>query len=77
MAASIYVALSADASSSRNHIMWQSNCLALPTDISLGTPNRHIMFYQKNLFSPAAAILTRGFASIHFVKYYTATIANL
>jgi hypothetical protein len=51
--------------------MWQLNCLALSTVISLGTPKRHIMFCQKNLSSPAAAMLTRGFTSIHFVKYST------
>jgi hypothetical protein len=28
-------------------------------------------------FNTAAAILTRGFASIHFVKYSTATTTNL
>jgi hypothetical protein len=32
---------------------------------------------QKNLFSPAAAMLTRGFTSIHFVKNSTATTAYL
>jgi hypothetical protein len=32
---------------------------------------------QKNLLSLAASMLTRGFASIYFVKYSTATIVKV
>jgi hypothetical protein len=51
--------------------------LALLTVIFLGTLKRHIIFFQKNLLSSIAAMLTRGFASIHLVKYSTATTAYM
>jgi hypothetical protein len=57
--------------------IWQLNYLVLSTVIFHSTPKRHIMFCQKNLLSPTTAMLTRDFASIHFVKYSTATTAYL
>jgi hypothetical protein len=43
----------------------------------LGTPNRQMMFFQKHFLIVAEVILVRGSASIHFVKYSTATTAYL
>jgi hypothetical protein len=49
--------------------------LGISTIIFLGNPAQHIMFCQENIPSPAATMLTRGFASIHLVKYSTDTTA--
>ena len=43
--------------------------------ISLGTPNLQMMFCQKNFLIVSDVMLMSGLASIHFVKYSTATAA--
>jgi hypothetical protein len=65
-------------------ILWQNslkrselNCLPLSTVSSLGTPNLHMIFCQKNFLTASEVMLTRGLASIHLVKYSTATTAYL
>jgi hypothetical protein len=55
----------------------ESNCLPLSTVSVLGTPNLHTMFCQKNFFTEIEVIDASSFASIHLVKYSTATTANL
>jgi hypothetical protein len=40
-----------------------------------GTPNRQIMFCQKNYWIVVKVIVARAFASIHLEKYSTATTA--
>jgi hypothetical protein len=40
------------------------------------TLKRQIIFCQKNHLSPAATILTRGFTTIHLVKYLTTTMSD-
>jgi hypothetical protein len=56
---------------------WQSNCFPLSIVSSLGTPNLQMIFCQKNFLIVAEVMVARGLASIHFVKYSTATTANL
>jgi hypothetical protein len=56
---------------------WLSNYLPLSTVSSDGTPNRQIMFCQKNFWAVFNVIVDTALASIHFVKYSTATKVNL
>jgi hypothetical protein len=55
----------------------ESNCLPLSTISVLGTPNLHTMFSQKKFFTESKVIDASGLASIHLVKYSTATTLNL
>ena len=55
----------------------KSNYLPLSTVRVLGTSNLQTMFCQKNFFTHSEVMVTRGFASIHLVKYSIATTANL
>jgi hypothetical protein len=52
---------------------WLSNCLLLSTVSSDGTPNRQTMFCQKNFWVVFDVIVDTALASIHLVKYSTAT----
>jgi hypothetical protein len=56
---------------------WLSNCLPLSTVSSDGTPKRQTMFCQKNFCPVLDVMVDTALASIHFVKYSTATKANL
>jgi hypothetical protein len=56
---------------------WLSNCLPLPTVSSNRTPNRQTMFCQKNFWAVFDVIVDTALASIHLVKYSTATKVNL
>jgi hypothetical protein len=56
---------------------WLSNCLPLWTVSSDGTPNQQIMFCQKNFWAVFDVIIDTTLASIHMVKYSTATKVNL
>jgi hypothetical protein len=56
---------------------WMSNCLPLSTVSSDGTPNRQTMFCQKNFWAVFDVIVDIALASIHLVKYSTATKVNL
>src|SRR5688572_15450249 len=56
---------------------WLSNCLPLSTVSSDGTPKRQTMFCQKNLWAVFDVIVDTVLASIHLVKYSTATKVNL
>jgi hypothetical protein len=56
---------------------WLSNCLSLSTVSSDGTPNRQIMFCQKNFWAVYDVIVDTTLASIHLVKYSTATKVSL
>jgi hypothetical protein len=56
---------------------WLSNCLQLSTVSSDGTPKRQTMFCQKNFWAVFNFIVDTNLASIHFVKYSTATKVNL
>jgi hypothetical protein len=56
---------------------WLSNCLPLSTVSSDGTPNRQTMFCQKNFWAVFDVIVDTALASIHLVKYSTATKVNL
>src|SRR5688572_15281556 len=56
---------------------WQSNCLPLSTVSSDGTPKRQTIFCQKNLWAVFDVIVDTTLASIHLVKYSTATKVNL
>jgi hypothetical protein len=55
---------------------WLSNCLSLSTVSLDGTPKRQTMFCQKNFWAVFAVIVDTAVASIHFVKYSTATKVN-
>jgi hypothetical protein len=55
----------------------ESKCLPLSTVTYFGTSNLHIMFCQKNFLTTLEVIFTSGLASIHLVKYSTATTAYL
>jgi hypothetical protein len=56
---------------------WLSNCLPLSTVSSDGTPKQQTMFCQKNFWAVFDVIVETALASIHLVKYSTATKANL
>jgi hypothetical protein len=56
---------------------WLSNYLSLSTVSSDGTPNRQTMFCQKNFWAVFDVIVDNALASIHLVKYSTATKVNL
>jgi hypothetical protein len=56
---------------------WLSNCLPLSTVSSDGTPNRLIMFCEKNFWAVFDVIVDTALASIHLVKYSTAMKVNL
>jgi hypothetical protein len=56
---------------------WLSNFLPLSTVSSDGTPNRQTMFCQKNFWAVFDVIVDTALASIHLVKYLTATKVNL
>jgi hypothetical protein len=56
---------------------WLSNCLPLSTVSSNGTPKRQTMFCQKNFWAVFDVIVETALASIHLVKYSTATKANV
>jgi hypothetical protein len=56
---------------------WMSNCLTLSTVSSDVTPKRQTMFCQKNFWVVFDVIVETAQASIHFVKYLTATKVNL
>jgi hypothetical protein len=56
---------------------WLLNYLLLSTVSSGGTPNRQTMFCQKNFWAVFDVIVDTALASIHFVKYSTATKVNL
>jgi hypothetical protein len=56
---------------------WLSNRLLLSTVSSDGTPKRHTMFCQKNFWAVFDVIVDTALASIHLVKYSTATKVNL
>jgi hypothetical protein len=56
---------------------WLSNCLLLSTVSSDGTPNWQILFCQKNFWAVFDVIVDTALASIHLVKYSTATKVNL
>jgi hypothetical protein len=56
---------------------WLSNYLPLSTVSSDGTLNRHTMFCQKNFCVVLEVIVDTALASIHLVKYSTATKVNL
>jgi hypothetical protein len=56
---------------------WLSNCLPLSTVSSDGTPKRQTMFCQKNFCAVFNVMVDTALASIHLVKYSTATKANL
>jgi hypothetical protein len=56
---------------------WLSNCLSLSTVSSDGTPKRQTMFCQKNFWAVFDVIVDITLASIHLVKYSTATKVNL
>jgi hypothetical protein len=56
---------------------WLSNCLSLSTVSSDGTPKRQTMFCQKNFWAVFDVIVDTALASIHLVKYSTATKVNL
>jgi hypothetical protein len=56
---------------------WLSNCLPLSTVSSDGTPNQQTMFCQKNFWAVFDVIVDTALASIHLVKYSTATKVNL
>jgi hypothetical protein len=56
---------------------WLLNCLPLSTVSSDGTPKRQIMFCQKNFCAVFDVMVNTALALIHFVKYSTATKANL
>jgi hypothetical protein len=45
--------------------------------IYLGTPYQQIMFFQKNLLIVAELMFVTGFASTHFMKYSSATMAEM
>jgi hypothetical protein len=55
----------------------ESNCFPLSTINDLGTPNLRMMFYQKNFLTDSNVMVASGLASIHLVKYSTATTTNL
>jgi hypothetical protein len=55
----------------------KSNYFPLSTVKVLGTLNLQIMFCQTNFFTVFKVIVASGLASIHFLKYLIATIANL
>jgi hypothetical protein len=56
---------------------WLSNYLPLSTVSSDGTPKQQTMFCQKNFCAVFDVLVDTALASIHFVKYSTATKANL
>jgi hypothetical protein len=56
---------------------WFSNYFILSIVSSDGTPNRHMMFCQKNFRVVLEVIADTVLASIHLVKYSTATKVNL
>jgi hypothetical protein len=56
---------------------WLSNYLPLSTMRSDGTPKRQTMFCQKNFWAVFDVIVETALASIHLVKYSTATKVNL
>jgi hypothetical protein len=56
---------------------WLSNCLPLSTVSLDGTPNQQTMFCQKNFWAVFDVIVDTALASIHLVKYSTATKVNL
>jgi hypothetical protein len=56
---------------------WLSNCLPLSTVSSDKTPRRQTMFCQKNFWAVFDVIVDTALASIHLVKYSTATKVNL
>jgi hypothetical protein len=56
---------------------WLSNCLPLSTVNSDGTPNKQTMFCQKNFWVVFDVMVDTALASIHLVKYSTATKVNL
>jgi hypothetical protein len=56
---------------------WLSNCLPLSTVSSDRTPNRQTMFCQKNFWAVFDVIVDTALASIHLVKFSTATKVNL
>jgi hypothetical protein len=56
---------------------WMSNCLSLSTVSSYGTPKRQTMFCQKNFYGVFDVTVETALASIHLVKYSTATKVNL
>jgi hypothetical protein len=56
---------------------WLSNCLSLSTVSSDGTPKQQTMFCQKNFWAVFDVIVATALASIHLVKYSTATKVNL
>jgi hypothetical protein len=55
---------------------WLSNCFPLSNVSSDGTLNRQTMFCQKNLWAVFDVIVDTALASIHLVKYLTATKVN-
>jgi hypothetical protein len=55
----------------------KSNYFPLSTVNDLSTPNLHTMFCQKNFLTDSEVIVASGSASIHLVKYSTATTTNL
>jgi hypothetical protein len=56
---------------------WLSNCLSLSIVSSDGTPNRQTIFCRKNFWAVFDVIVDTTLASIHLVKYSTATKVNL
>jgi hypothetical protein len=56
---------------------WLSNYLPLSNVSSDGTLNQQTMFYQKNFWAVFDVIVDTALASIHLVKYSTATKVNL
>jgi hypothetical protein len=56
---------------------WLSNCLPLSTVSLDETPNQETMFCQKNFWAVFDVIVDIVLASIHLVKYSTATKVNL
>jgi hypothetical protein len=52
---------------------WLSNCLPLSTVSSDGTPNQQTMFCQKNFWAVFDVTVDTALASIHLIKYSTAT----
>jgi hypothetical protein len=56
---------------------WLSNCLPLSTVSSDGTLKQQTIFCQKNFCAVFDVMVDTALASINFVKYSTATKANL
>jgi hypothetical protein len=55
---------------------WLSNYFSFSTGSSDGAPNQHTMFCQKIFCTVLEVIVDTALASIHLVKYSTATKVN-